>query len=153
MHRYLLVSSVLVVCVLLIEAGYSNAHPFTASEKKVVNQEQAYFKALKDQNQELMSTLLHQNFIISGMDRPAYPDLNKEEFLATMPAQVIAWQEIEHVKVDITGNVARSVVDINMVKSYDGKDHSGDYQVYSVWVREGSGWQLLNRRIKLLNQS
>lgn len=153
MKRYIFISSALVVCLLFINAVDSLAHPFTASEKKVVNQEYAYFQALKEQNQELMSSILHENFIISGMNRPASPDLNKEEFLATMPGQVITWQEIEHVKVDITGNVAKSVVDISMVKTYGGKDHTGDYQVYSVWVKEGGSWLLLNRRIKLLNQS
>lgn len=152
MKNFLFVYGVLLFCLLLISAEHPAAHPFTASEKKVVNQEYAYFQALKDQNQELMSSLLHENFIISGIDRPTYPDLNKEEFLATMPGQVISWQEIEHIKVDISGNVARSVVDISMLKSYNGKDHTGDYQVFSVWVREGDGWQLLNRRIKLLDQ-
>lgn len=153
MKNLLFVSGALLFCFLLAQVDSSSAHPFTASEKKVVNQEYAYFQALKDQNQELMSSLLHENFIISGIGRPTYPDLNKEEFLATMPGQVITWQEIEHIKVDINGNVARSVVDIRMVKSYNGKDHTGDYQVFSVWVKEGGGWQLLNRRIKLLNQS
>lgn len=153
MKNLLFLFGALLFCLLLTQVEYSSAHPFTASEKKVVNQEYAYFQALKDQNQELMSSLLHENFIISGIDRPTYPDLNKEEFLATMPGQVITWQEIEHIKVDINGNVARSVVDISMVKSYNGKDHTGDYQVFSVWVKEDGDWQLLNRRIKLLGQS
>ena len=153
MKRYIFVTGVLLFFLVLISAHYSSAHPWTASQKRVVNQEYRYFDALMAQDQELMSSLLHENFIISGMDRPAYPDLNKEEFLATMPEQVITWQEIKHVKVDLMGNVAKSVVDISMIKSYGGRDHSGEYEVYSVWVRENGQWLLLNRRIKLLNQS
>ena len=153
MKRFLIISAALLLSVLYIGAYQTRAHPWTPSEKRVVNLEREYFNALQAQDQELMSSILHENFIISGMDRPAYPDLDKEEFLSTMPEQVITWQEIKHVKVDIQGNVAKSVVDISMVKTYEGKDHSGDYEVYSVWVREGGKWLLLNRRIKLLSQS
>ena len=153
MKRFLITSAALLLSVLYIGAYQIRAHPWTPSEKRVVNLEREYFNALQAQDQELMSSILHENFIISGMDRPAYPDLDKEEFLSTMPEQVITWQEIKHVKVDIQGNVAKSVVDISMVKTYEGKDHSGDYEVYSVWVREGGKWLLLNRRIKLLSQS
>ncbi len=153
MNRYLIISVVLFFGIICLGSNLALSHPWTASQKRVVNLERQYFKALQAQDQELMATILHENFVISGMDRPAYPDLNKDEFLATMPGQVIAWQEIEHVKVDIKGNVAKSVVNINMTKTYNGKDHSGDYEVYSVWVREEGKWLLLNRRIKLLNQS
>lgn len=152
MNTRRVVSSLLFTGLIFISAGFSAAHPFTSSQKKVVNQERAYFDALKAQDQELMASLLHENFIISGIDRPAYPDLDKKEFLATMPGQVITWQEIKHVKVDIRGDVAKSVVDITMVKTYGGKDHSGAYQVYSVWVREDGRWLLLNRRIKLVSR-
>ena len=153
MKRTLTASTILLLVVLALNISYAGAHPWTPSEKRVVNLERQYFNALQAQDQELMATILHENFIISGMDRPAYPDLNKEEFLETMPGQVITWQEIEHVKVDIDGNMARSVIDISMTKTYAGKDHSGDYEVHSVWVREGGGWLLLNRRIRLINKS
>lgn len=152
MNKHRVISSLLLIGFIFISADFSAAHPWTASQKRVVNQERAYFDALKAQDQELMASLLHENFIISGMDRPAYPDLDKKEFLATMPGQVITWQEIKHVKVDLNGDVAKSVVDISMVKTYGGKDHSGEYQVYSVWVREDGRWLLLNRRIKLVSR-
>lgn len=153
MRNILIVSGLLLLGLAAICVNETSAHPWTPSEKKVVNLEREYFNALKSQDQDLMSSLLHENFVISGMDRAAYPDLDKDEFLATMPGQVITWQEIKHVKVDIKGNVAKSVVDISMTKTYGGKDHSGDYEVYSVWVREEGRWLLLNRRIKLLNQA
>lgn len=144
---------IVIIFAIFVAPGVLSAHPYTASQKRVADQERKYFEALEDQDQELMASLLHQNFIISGMDRAAYPDLDKQEFLATMPGQEITWQEIKHIKVDMNGDVARSVVDISMMKTYGGKDHSGNYEVYSVWVREDGKWLLLNRRIKLLNQS
>lgn len=153
MRNILIISGLFLFVMLAVNVNEAAAHPWTASQKRLVDLERQYFKALKAQDQELMSSLLHENFVISGVDRAAYPDLDKDEFLATMPGQVITWQEIEHVKVDIKGNVAKSVVNIKMTKTYDGKDHSGDYEVYSVWVSEDGKWLLLNRRIKLLNQA
>lgn len=153
MKNMLIISGLLLFGLLVINVNEAAAHPWTPSEKKVVDLERQYYNALQAQDQELMASILHENFVISGMDRPAYPDLNKEEFLETMPKQIIPWQEIEHIKVNIDGNVAKSVVNISMMKTYAGKDHSGDYEVYSVWVREDGRWLLLNRRIKLLNQA
>jgi hypothetical protein len=49
--------------------------------------------------------------------------------------------------------MAKSVVNISMIKTYDGKDHSGDYEVYSIWVKEGGNWKLLDRRIKFIEPS
>ncbi len=153
MRNILIISGLLLFGMLAVNVNKTAAHPWTASEKKVVNLERQYYKALEAQDQELMASILHENFVISSMKSTSYKDFDKEEFLATMPGQVITWQEIEHVKVNIKGNVAKSVVNIKMTKTYDGKDHSGDYEVYSIWVREDGKWLLLNRRIKLLNQA
>jgi uncharacterized protein DUF4440 len=153
MKNILIISGLILFGLLAINVNEAAAHPWTPSQKKVVNLEREYFKALEAQDQELMSSILHDNFVISSMQSASNPDLDKESFLSTMPEQIITWQEIEHVKVDINGNVAKSVVNISMMKTYGGQDHSGDYEVYSVWVREGGGWLLLNRRIKLLNQT
>lgn len=151
MKRSLIISAVLLFALLSIHVKQTTAHPWTPSQKKIVNLERTYYEALKTQNEGLMAPLLHRNFVLSSMQSASYPDLVKQAFLSTMPNQIITWQEIEHVKVKINGNAARSVVNISMTKTYNGKDHSGDYEVYSVWVREGGEWKLLNRQIKLLN--
>ena len=153
MNRYPVFPILLLFGVLYLSAHHASAHPWTPSEKGVVNLEHRYYKALEAQDQDLMASILHENFVVSSMQSTSFKDLDKEEFLSTMPDQVITWQEIEHVKVDIKGNVAKSVVNISMMKTYGGKDHSGDYEVYSVWVREGGKWLLLNRRIKLLSEA
>lgn len=153
MNRYLIFSVLLLFGVLYLSAYHASAHPWTPSEKRVVNLERQYYKALEAQDQGLMAPILHENFLISSMQSASFKDLDKEEFLSTMPDQIITWQEIEHVKVNIKGNVAKSVVNISMMKTYGGKDHSGDYEVYSVWVRKDGEWLLLNRRIKLLSEA
>jgi len=38
-----------------------------------------------------------------------------------------------------------------MTKTYKGKDHSGDYEVYSIWVNKDGSWKLIGRKIKFLN--
>jgi len=153
MKRSLIISGMLVFGLLTVYVYRTPAHPWTPSEKNIVNLEREYYKALEAQDQELMASLLHENFVLSSMQSASYPDLDKEAFLSTLPKQIITWQEIEHIKVRIErkGNAARSVVNISMTKTYGGKDHSGDYEVYSVWVRQGGEWKLLNRQIKLLN--
>ena len=142
----------LIAALLIFAASHlqTSAHPWTAEELVIVKLEQSYFDALKNRDQDAMLSLLHENFIISSLNRPAAPSLGSAAFLETMPGQVIAEQDIKHVKVDIKDNVAKSVVDISMVKTYNGKDHSGDYEVYSIWVREGGDWKLLDRRIRLV---
>lgn len=143
----------LIAALLIFAASHlqASAHPWTGEELVVVELERSYFDALRNRDQDAMLSLLHENFIISSLNRPAAPSLDRAAFLETMPGQVIAEQDITHVKVDIMDNVAKSVVNISMVKTYNGKDHSGDYEVYSVWVRDDGRWKLLDRRIKFLN--
>ncbi len=119
------------------------------SEAVVANLENQYFEALENQDQELMDSLLDDSFVISSMssDRP----MKKKAFLKTLPKQVITSQEITAIKVEVEGDKANSQVDISMTKTYDGSDHSGDYEVYSVWVNKDGNWKLLERKIKFLN--
>ncbi|MEM7009670.1 MAG: nuclear transport factor 2 family protein, partial [Thermodesulfobacteriota bacterium] len=95
-----------------------------------------------------MDSLLADNFEISSMTTGW--SMNKEDFLKTIPKQVIKWQEITDVEVTMDGDKANSKVDISMAKTFEGKDHSGDYEVYSVWVNNGGNWQLIERKIKFL---
>ena len=150
MRRVFILQSVIVICGLFFQVSESPAHPWTDSEFVVVKLERQYYKALENQDTELMDSLLHENFVLSSVGNPTFADLNKQEFLDSMPKQIITSQDITHIKVNIRGNVARAVTNISMTKTYDGKDHSGDYEVYGTWVREGRGWKLLNRQIKLL---
>jgi hypothetical protein len=119
------------------------------SEAVVANLEKQYFEALENQDQELMDSLLDDSFVISSMSSDR--SMKKKAFLKTLPKQVITSQEITAIKVDVEGDKANSQVDISMTKTYDGSDHSGDYEVYSVWVNKDGSWKLLERKIKFLN--
>ena len=119
------------------------------SETAVTELEKKYFEALENQDQELMSSLLDDKFTISSMTSDW--SMNKEDFLETLPKQVIKSQEITATKVEIKGDKAYSQVDISMTKTYKGKDHSGDYEVYSIWVNKDGNWKLIGRKIKFLN--
>jgi hypothetical protein len=149
MKRTLILISGLLVTVLMIQVVNSTAQTSQESETAIVNLENKYFEALKNQDQELMDSLLHEDFVISSMS--SQKSMDKEAFLKTLPKQVITSQEITDVKVDIAEDKANSQVDISMTKTYDGKDHSGDYEVYSVWVNKDGNWKLLERKIKFLN--
>ena len=127
----------------------SNAESSEDAESAVANLEKKYFEALENQDQVLMSSLLDDNFTISSMTSDW--SMNKEEFLKTIPDQVITSKEITATKVDIKGDRAYSQVDISMTKTYNGKDHSGDYEVYSIWVKKDDNWKLIGRKIKFLN--
>ena len=155
MKRNLIIAGMLMLGLMSVYVVQTAAHPWTPSQKKIVNLERQYYKALEAQDQELMAPLLHENFVISSMQSATSPDPDKEAFLASMPKQHVTWLDIEHIKVQIerNGNAARSVVNVSMTKTVDGKDHSGDYEVISVWVREGGQWKLLNRQIRLLSPS
>jgi ketosteroid isomerase-like protein len=119
------------------------------SETAVANLEKKYFEALENQDQELMSSLLDDDFVISSMTSDW--SMNKEDFLKTIPKQDITSQEITGTKVEIKGDKAYSKVDISMTKTYKGKDHSGDYEVYSIWVNKDGNWKLVARKIKFIN--
>ena len=121
------------------------------SQTAVANLEKKYFQALERQDQELMSSLLDDDFVISSMTSDW--SMNKEEFLKTLPKQDITSQEITATKVEIKEDRAYSQVDISMTKTYKGKDHSGDYEVYSIWVNKDGTWKLTGRKIKFLNPS
>ncbi len=150
MRRTFILTSMILILGLLIHVSESSAHPWTSSEFVVVKLERQYYQNLENQDVELMDSLLHENFVLSSMGNSTFADLDEQTFLASMPKQVITSQNITHIKVNIKGNVAKAVTNISMTKTYDGKDHSGDYEVYATWVREGRGWKLLNRQIKLL---
>ena len=120
----------------------------TSDAKTIIKLENTYFQALENQDEALMDSLLSDNFVISSMTSDW--SMNKEEFLKTIPKQVMTSQEITEVKVEVSGKKANSQVDITMTKTYNGDDHSGDYEVYSVWQKEGGGWKLTERKIKLL---
>jgi len=120
-----------------------------SSETVVANLEKQYFEALENQDQELMDSLLDDSFVISSMSSDRA--MKKKAFLTTLPKQVITSQEITAIKVDVEGDKANSQVDISMTKTYDGSDHSGDYEVYSVWANKDGNWKLLERKIKFLN--
>ncbi len=127
----------------------SFAESSDSSETAVANLEKQYFEALENQDQELMDSLLDDSFVISSMSSDK--SMKKKAFLPTLPKQVITSQEITAIKVDVEGDKANSQVDISMTKTYDGSDHSGDYEVYSVWVNKDGSWKLLERKIKFLN--
>ncbi len=141
--------SIFLTALLLIGLIYSNTRAETAGDIEAL--ENQYFTALENQDHKLMDSLLDDDFVISSMS--SNWSMNKEEFLKTVPKQVITSQEITAVKVDVQGNKANSQVDISMTKTFEGKDHSGDYEVYSVWVNKDGTWKLIERKIKLLGSS
>lgn len=145
------VSLFLVSALILSYQSSAIAESFDKPETVVANLEKQYFEALENQDQELMSSLLDDNFKISSMTNDW--SMNKEDFLKTLPDQVISSQEITATKVEIKGNRAYSQVDISMTKTFEGKDHSGDYEVYSIWVEKDDKWKLIGRKIKFLNPS
>jgi len=134
MKKALISIFALLVAVAAFNCAQSNAQSSDRSEADIVELEKKYFQALESQDQKLMGSLLSENFVISSMS--SQWSMNREAFLKTLPKQVITSQEITAVKVDIKGDKASSQVDINMTKTYDGSDHSGDYEVYSVWVNK-----------------
>lgn len=133
---------VLLVVALSITSTYAD----TSDDVEAL--ERQYFTALENQDQKLMASLLADDFVISSMS--SNWSMNKDEFLKTVPKQVITAQDITAVKVDVEGDRANSQVDISMTKTFDGKDHSGDYEVYSVWVNKDGNWKLKERKIKFL---
>ena len=148
MKKALISIFALLFAVAAFSIASSNAQSYEEPETAVVNLEKKYFEALESRDQELMDSLLSENFVISSMS--SQWSMDKEAFLKTLPKQIITSQEITAVKVDITGDKANSQVDINMTKTYDGSDHSGDYEVYSVWVNKDGNWKLIERKIKFI---
>ena len=137
----------LAILIVLFAVNISNTHAATSDE--ITSLENQYFQALEDRDQKKMDSLLADDFVISSMS--SNWSMSKEEFLKTVPKQVITSWEITAVKVDVDGDRANSQVDIVMTKTFDGKDHSGDYEVYSVWVKKDDSWKLVERKIKFLN--
>ena len=148
MKRTLITILILLAAVMAFHINSGSAQSSAEAETVIVNLENKYFEALKNQDQELMDSLLHEDFVISSMS--SNRSMGKKAFLKTLPKQIITSQEITGVKVNITDGKADSQVDISMTKTYDGSDHSGDYEVYSIWVNEGGNWKLLERKIKFL---
>ena len=140
-----------IILLAIVLAGLNIANTWADISDEIAALENQYFTALENQDQELMDSLLADDFVISSMS--SNWSMNKAEFLKTVPKQVITSQEITAVKVDVQGNKANSQVDISMTKTFEGKDHSGDYEVYSVWVNKDGSWQLVERKIKLLGTS
>lgn len=141
--------SIILIAIVMIGLNIANSQAETSDE--IAALENQYFVALENQDQELMDSLLAEDFVISSMS--SNWSMNKEEFLKTVPKQVITSQEITAVKVHVQGSKANSQVDISMTKTFEGKDHSGDYEVYSVWVNKDGSWKLVERKIKLLSSS
>ena len=145
--KRIILSTFLVLIVLGLAVTYSYAD----TSDDIAALENQYFEALENQDQKQMDSLLADDFVISSMS--SNWSMNKEDFLKTVPKQVITSQEISAVKVDVEGDRANSQVDISMTKTFDGKDHSGDYEVYSVWVNKDGSWKLIERKIKFLEPS
>lgn len=142
----------LLLMTLIFTSQFSSfAESSDKSETTVANLERQYFEALANQDQELMGSLLDDSFVISSMS--SGKSMKKEAFLETLPKQDMTSHDITAIKVDIDGDKANSQVDIRMTKTYDGSDHSGDYEVYSVWVNKDGNWKLAERKIKFLNPS
>jgi len=121
------------------------------SETAVANLEKLYFEALDNQDEALMDSLLAENFVISSMSSDR--SMKKKAFLKTLAKQDMTSYKISKIKVDIEGNKANSQVDISMTKTYNGDDHSGNYEVYSVWENKDGDWELVERKIKILDPS
>jgi ketosteroid isomerase-like protein len=138
---------VFALAIAYLAAGFAQSSD--DSETAVAELEKKYFEALENQDQELMSSLLDDDFVLSSMTSDW--SMNKEDFLKTLPKQDITSQEITVTKVEIKGEKAYSQVDISMTKTYKGKDHSGDYEVYSIWVNKDGNWKLIGRKIKFIN--
>lgn len=137
----------LAILVVLVVVSISKSHADTSDD--ITSLENQYFQALEDQDQKKMDSLLADDFVISSMS--SNWSMTKEEFLKTVPKQVVTSWEITAVKVDVKDDKVNSQVDIGMTKTFDGKDHSGDYEVYSVWVNKDDSWKLVERKIKFMN--
>ncbi len=137
------------LAILLILVGVNISDSYADTSDDIASLENQYFQALEDQDQKKMDSLLADDFVISSMS--SNWSMTREEFLKTVLKQVITSWEIKAVKVDVEGDRANSQVDIGMTKTFDGKDHSGEYEVYSVWVNKEGGWKLVERKIKFLN--
>ena len=135
--------------VLFLTLSITSTYADTSDD--IASLERQYFEALENQDEKKMDSLLADDFVISSMT--SNWSMNKEDFLKTVPKQVITSWEISAVKVDAGNEKAKSQVDISMTKTFDGKDHSGDYEVYSLWVNNDGNWQLTERKIKFLGSS
>ncbi len=135
------------ILVLVLTLSFTSVYADTSDD--IASLERQYFEALENQDEKKMDSLLADDFEISSMT--SNWSMNKEDFLKTVPKQVITSQEISAIKVENKGDKAYSQVDISMTKTFDGKDHSGQYEVYSIWVNKEGTWKLIGRKIKFLN--
>ncbi|MGB2692134.1 MAG: nuclear transport factor 2 family protein [Thermodesulfobacteriota bacterium] len=144
---------ILPILILVTLLNYIPTIAQTSNDPKAVisNLEKQYFEALANQDQELMDSLLDDSFVISSMS--SNRSMKKKAFLKTLPKQDMTSHDITAIKVDVEGDKANSQVDVSMTKTYDGSDHSGNYEVYSVWVNKDNNWKLVERKIKFLNPS
>lgn len=150
MKRTFLFTLIFIALVFASHAS-SFAESSETSETTVANLERQYFEALDNQDEALMDSLLAENFVISSMSSGR--SMKKEAFLKTLAKQDMTSYEIDKIKVDVEEDKANSQVDISMTKTYNGDDHSGDYEVYSVWEKKDGDWELVERKIKFLNPS
>lgn len=144
---------ILPILILVTLLNYIPTIAQTTNDPKAVisNLEKQYFEALANQDQELMDSLLDDSFVISSMS--SNRSMKKKAFLKTLPKQDMTSHDITAIKVDIEGDKASSQVDVSMTKTYDGSDHSGNYEVYSVWEKKDGDWELVERKIKFLDPS
>lgn len=149
MRRTLCTMILIIPVVIAFQLTNSNADNTNNTEVEIANLEKQYFVAIDNQDQELMDSILDDDFVISSMS--SNRSMKKKAFLKTLPKQDMTSYDITAIDVEVAADKANSQVDISMTKTYEGGDHSGDYEVYSVWVKKDGNWKLLERKIKFLN--
>lgn len=150
MKRKFLLSTIMMALIFVSNISVT-AEPSDKSEKEVTKLERLYFEALDNQDEALMDSLLSEDFVISSMTSGR--SMKKKDFLKTLAKQDMTSYKIIEINVDAKGDKANSQVDISMTKTYEGKDHSGNYEVYSVWINKDGAWELAERKIKFLDPS
>ena len=114
------------------------------SDKELRAQLAAFDACVKGRDLALAETVLDADYTLMLVE-PTPAIVPRSRWLQMLPDYVVHDYQVEHLEVDVDGDVAAVLQRVQMRATVLGADRSGTFALTDVWRRRPDGWLLWRR--------
>ena len=104
----------------------------------------AFEACVRDRDQALAESVLDAGYALQLVE-PTPAIVPRSRWLEMLPDYLVHDYEVEHLEVDVDGDVAAVLQRVQMRATVLGADRSGTFALTDVWRRRPEGWRLWRR--------
>jgi ketosteroid isomerase-like protein len=117
-----------------------------STEDELVALEHEWAQAVVENDTETLERIVGQEYTLAANNFPGgRTRLDRQEWMATVPAYEVHSYEIADVVVHDYEDAAVVLADLELGATVRGEDRSGSFAVTDVWIKRGGRWQVVAR--------